>query len=353
MAKAASSNKSVIGLDIEPGYVTAAEVRGNGHLAVTRSASVALAPGVVRDGEVVDAEALGEALKQLFRDHKLDRRVRIGVASPGIVVRVLDLPPLKDKKELAAAVRFQAQEQLPIPIEQAVLDFQSLGITETPQGPRARVVVVAARREMIDRLLVAVRRAGLRAEGIDLSAFAMIRALAGGQQAGQGVVLYVNAGGLTNLAVADGSLCLFTRVASSGVEGMVAQLAERRGLTLDHARMWLVHVGLVAPTEAIDGDAQTISDARAVLGEGVRRIADDIRNSLEFYGAQEDARIVERAVLVGPAASIGGFADELSRQLGLPVEAGSVPEDKPGAYGGADGARVAVAAGLAVTEAPA
>ena len=64
-----------------------------------------------------------------------------------------------------------------MPLEQAVLEHHSLGIVDTPDGPRTRVVLVAARRDMIDGLLAAIRSAGLRPEGIDLSAFAMIRAL--------------------------------------------------------------------------------------------------------------------------------------------------------------------------------
>ena len=277
--------------------------------------------------------------------------MRIGVASPRIVVRTLDLPRIKDPKELAAAVRFQAQEQVPMPLEKAVLDYQQLGIVETAEGPRARVIIVAARRDMIDRLLGAVRGAGLRPEGIDLSAFAMIRALRPMAQA-EGVVLYVNAGGLTNLAVAEGSRCLFTRVASSGVEGMVTQLAERRGLTLEHSRQWLAHVGLDRPLEEIEGDPEIVADSRTVLADGARRIADDIRNSLEFYAAQEDGRPVDRAVLTGAAASIGGFGEELSRLLGLPVETAAVAEARAGALAGLDAARMTVAAGLAVTEGP-
>jgi type IV pilus assembly protein PilM len=346
-----TSRKSVIGLDIEPGYVTAAEVRVNAGITVAHAATASLHPGVVRDGEVMDAESLAETLKQLFREHKLDKRVRLGVASPRIVVRTLDLPPLKDPKELAAAVRFKAPEQVPMPLDQAVLDYQTLGEVETTEGLRTRVLVVAARRDMIDRLLTAVRRAGLRPLGIDLSAFAMIRALYDpSPEAGDGVVLYIAAGGLTNLAVADGSRCLFTRVASSGVESMVTQLAERRELTVDHARQWLGHVGLTTPLDEIDGDPQIVSEARNVLGEGARKIADDIRNSLEFYAAQGDGRPVERAVITGPGASINGFVDELSRLLGLPVDSRGVAEARPGALGSLDGARLSVAAGLAVTE---
>ena len=98
-------------------------------------------------------------LRELFTEHKLGRRVRLGVANQRIVMRTLDLPPLKDGKEIASAVRFQAQEHIPMPLDQAVLEHQSLGVVETPEGPRTRVVLVAARRDMIERLLEATRSA--------------------------------------------------------------------------------------------------------------------------------------------------------------------------------------------------
>ena len=84
-------------------------------------------------------------------------------------MRTLELPPLTDRKELATAVRFQAEDQVPMPLDNAVLDFHALGVIDTPAGPRQRVIVVAAQRDMVERLIAAVRAAGLRPEGVDLS----------------------------------------------------------------------------------------------------------------------------------------------------------------------------------------
>ena len=67
---------------------------------------------------------------------------------------------MTDRKELAAAVHFQAQDQVPMPLTNAVLDFHPLGIVDTPAGPRQRVVLVAAQRDMVEHLLGAVRGAG-------------------------------------------------------------------------------------------------------------------------------------------------------------------------------------------------
>ena len=152
-----AAGKTLIGLDIEPGYVAAVETR-SGRVAVERAAVAPLAPGVVREGEVVDVDTLAAVLRKLFADSKLGRRVRVGVANQRIVMRTLDLPPITDAKEIASAVRFQAQEHIPMPLDQAVLEHHSLGIVETAEGPRTRVVLVAARRDMIDKLLEATRQ---------------------------------------------------------------------------------------------------------------------------------------------------------------------------------------------------
>jgi type IV pilus assembly protein PilM len=351
MPRGRTSGRTVVGLDIEPGFVAAVQVRTGGDgMAIERAATLPLGPGIVRDGEVADPEALAEALKELFRQHKLGKRVRIGVANQRIVVRTIELPPLEDAKEIAAAVRFHAQDHIPMPLEQAVLEHQSLGLVDTAEGQRTRVVLVAARRDMVERLHAAAKQAGLRPAGIDLAAFAMIRALHAG---GDGATLYVSIGGVTNLALAEGSTCVFTRVAPGGVEALAAELAERRGLTLEHARQWLTHVGLTTPIEAVDGDREIVEEARSVLLEGVRRIADEVRNSLDFYRAQAGALAAERAIVTGPVVAIPGFCDQLGTAIGLPVEVGAVAEARPGAFGGIDGGRLAVAAGLAVEEAAA
>jgi type IV pilus assembly protein PilM len=341
------SSKTVVGLDIEPGYVAAVQATA-GSVAVERAAYASLAPGVVRDGEVVDVDTLATVLRDLFAEHKLAKRVRLGVANQRIVMRTIDLPPLTDAKQLASAVQFQAQEHIPMPLDQAVLEHQSLGVVDTADGPRSRVVLIAARRDMIDRLMEATTRAGLRPQAIDLSAFAMIRAL---HRAGaDGTTVYVNVGGITNLAIAAGTTCVFTRVIPYGIESIAAELAERRGLTLEHAHGWLKHVGMLTAVEDLEGDSEIVLEARNVLTEGVRRIGDEVRNSLDFHVMQEGSAPVDHVVLTGPAVAVPGFSEQIGQQIGLPVEVGLVSEAKAGGFSGIDAGRLAVAAGLAVEE---
>ena len=333
---------TVVGLDIDPGHLAAAEVHVNGSISVTRGAVAPLRPGVLRDGEVTDGPALTEALKALWAEHGLPQRVRVGIANQRIVVRTLDLPPLTDEKAIATAVKVEAPDHIPMPIDEAVLDYQSLGLVDTPGGQRTRVVVVAVRREMVERYAEAIRAAGLKIEGVDLSAFALVRAMGGSEN--DAGVLYVHAAGLTNVAVASGSHCLFTRAAGGGLDTVVQTLADRRGLTHEHADQWMKHVGLETPLDQVEGDPEVVAATRAALEEGVHQLADTVRNSLNFYRMQQNSETVSRAVLTGPATQIPGFAAAFATALGMPVDAGVVGH----ADGTVDASRLAIAAGLAV-----
>src|SRR3954453_4857299 len=119
-----TKGQSIVGLDIEAGSVAAASVSVNGGITVSRHGLIPLPPGAFREGEVADADLLASAIKELFASHKLPRTVRVGVANQRVVVRTLPLPPIENPSELETAVRFQAQDHIPMPLEQAVLDWE-------------------------------------------------------------------------------------------------------------------------------------------------------------------------------------------------------------------------------------
>jgi type IV pilus assembly protein PilM len=407
----------VVGLDVQPGLVAAVQARVNGALVAERAVAAELPVDTVREGDVVDADALSDALRRLFHGSRLGKRVRVGVANQRTVMRTLELPPLTDGKELAAAVRFQAQDQVPMPLANAVLDFHPLGVADTPAGPRQRVVLVAAQRDMVERLLAAVRGAGLTPVGVDMSAFALIRSLyrPQGDADDSGRVLYLNVDGLTNVAIAEGTVCRFTRVLGGGIEEMVGQLAERRGVPVEHARALLADVDLsadppaepaaaapaevhtareeAAPAQAADPTADehdaplarpqaaapehseeqasepaaepepayeelvaadqpsAAAEARAVVENGVRAIAGEVRNSLDFHRSQEGGADVTRVVLSGSALELAGFAEALHSSLGVDVHAATVDVVDATQLRGVSAHRLAVATGLAAAEA--
>jgi type IV pilus assembly protein PilM len=340
------SGPNIVGLDIQPGQVTAVQAHVNGSIVAERAAALPLPADTVREGEVLDVQALGETLRELFADSGLGKRVRVGVANQRTVLRTLELPPVTDRKELDAAVRFEAQEQVPMPLANAVLDFQALGVHDTPGGPRQQVVLVAAQRDMVAQLLSAVRQAGLRPEGVDLSAFALIRSLYRHDSEHDGRVLYLNVDGLTNMAIAEGAICRFTRVVGGGLEAMASELAERRSTAVTDARTQIASADLTAPDELDE-------ELRIVLESGIREIAGEVRNSLDFHRSQDAGGEVALVVLSGAALDVPGFADALEAELGVPLARETVATANGAGEGaGVSSQRLAIAAGLAVEEAP-
>lgn len=397
----------VVGLDIQPGLIAAVKARVNGSILAERAAALPLGSDTMREGEVVDQAALSDALRELFSDSGLGKRVRVGIANQRTVMRTLELPPVTDRKELAAAVRFQAQDQVPMPLNNAVLDFHPLGVIDTPAGPRQRVVLVAAQRDMVEHLLAAVRGAGLTPEGVDLSAFAMIRSLHHHEDEPAGRVLYLNVDGLTNLAIAEGTVCRFTRVIGAGLEGMAGEIAERRGIPVTEARALLYAVDLTAavsePEAIVAAEPEPVlepelepdpessaalspedheareqamgyseavaaakapvpepepakpdshADVRGVLESGIREISGEVRNSLDFHRQQDQGGEVSHVALSGVALDLPGFAEALQASLGVDVRSEAVGLVDADLEGTVSTSRLSVAAGLAAVEAP-
>jgi len=334
-----STKRGISGLEFEAGSIAAADVREEGDVRLVGASVASLTPGLFREGEIANPEALSGELKEMFTANKLNKRVRIGVANQRVVVRTMRLPAIEKPAELENAIRAQAADHIPMPLDQAVMEHRAIGRSTGVEGEDSiDVIVVAARRDMIKGLVEATRRAGLRPEGVDLSAFGMIRALRAASEAELGpapsyeermenpdvefpAVLYCNFGDVINLAVARGEMCLFTRVSQFGFEGIVQRLAERRELNLEHARQWLAHVGLEEPLEAIEGDPEIVAATRDVLAEGASKLVDELRMSLDFYSAQEAAVAVGSVVACGTGTTIPGLCERIERELGLRVVA--------------------------------
>jgi type IV pilus assembly protein PilM len=347
MFSAAAKPSATVGLDIETATVAATEVRGSGSNArVTRTAIAPLEPGIVSEGEIQDPAALSRALKVLFAKNKLGKAVRLGVANQRIVVRTLRLPLIEDAEELDTAVRFQAQDQIPMPLDQAVLDHQVLTKHGAEGERQMDVLAVAARREMVSGLISAMREAGLEPVGIDVSAFGMIRALNGGNAAPEITTLYCHLGDVTNIAVARGDTCLFTRIAPFGVEPIAARLAERERMTLDDAREWMLDAGLEERLDDFGPEREKATAVRAVLEEGADKLIDEVRLSLDFYSAQEGASPIERVVVCGPGAVIEGLDERFERGLNLAIEVEMPPA--LGDLNEEDAARLTISYGLAL-----
>ena len=331
---------TVTGLEIGATKVIAAQARlQGGQVVAERLAERALPPGLMRDGVVTDPERLAGELKSLFSEHKFSKRVRVGLATPRTVLRVIDLPPLEDK-DIRTALIMQAQERIPMPLDRAVMDFQKVGLVDTPEGQRLRVIVVVTEREGVDLLLDTLRRAGLKPEGIDLSIFSVIRSLNHHVDSGSGPVLYAQLGDLVNIAIAEAGVCRFTRQAPQGLGMVLGRLAENRSIPLDQAQE-LLYAG---DDVAGEGDV-SVAD---LLTRTALELGSELRAAAEFYSTQFGSDLVTSGVVAGPLAPLPGFLEALSISSGLELTCGEVIAADTGALGDVDARIAPVATGLAV-----
>jgi type IV pilus assembly protein PilM len=287
-----------------------------------------LAPGIVVGGELREPDALAEALKAFFKEHKLPRRgVRLGVANNRIGVRTLEIAGIEDPKQLDNAIRFRAQEVLPIPIDEAVLDYRILDETKDEDGKTVkRALLVVAYRELVDRYVAACNKAGIQLVGIDLEAFALLRALrapAPPEEQVDAAVVAVSVGyDRSTFAISDGRECLFTRVLDWGGAALNVAIARaidaapseaepfKRELEVDGTRAW---EGLTTNQVELAHDA---------VRRQIQEFARDLVSSLQFYQAQPDSLGIGEIVLTGGSSHLRGLAEELERLIGVPVALG-------------------------------
>jgi type IV pilus assembly protein PilM len=328
-AQAHARSKRVIGLKVGASQIAAARVTNNGVAELVQVARQPLEQGIVVSGELRDPEALALQLKSFFAKNKLPKKgVRLGIASNRIGVRTFDVVGIEDEQQLSNAIQFRAQEALPIPLDEAVLDYHVLSEGVDAEGqPTKRVLLVVAYRELIDRYVSACRKAGIQLQGIDLEAFALLRALAPPRpvdQAPSAALVGVAIGhDRSTFAVSDGRVCEFTRVLEWG--GAALNVAMARALDL-------------APSE-VEGFKRSLElDGQAPVPEGltpeqwataldaVRRqlqsFARELVSSLQFYQNQPGSLGIGEIVLVGGTAQMQGLAEELQRLIGVPVRVG-------------------------------
>ena len=228
-----------------------------------------------------------------------------------------------------------------MPLDRAVMDFQKVGLVDTPEGQRLRVVVVATEREGIDQLLETLRRAGLKPEGIDLSVFSVIRALSHLQQE-EGPVLYAQLGDLVNIAIAESGVCRFTRQAPQGLAMVLSRLAENRGIPVEEAHE------LLRTTSSDELLAEGEVPVADLLKRTAAELGSELRAAAEFYSTQFGSEIVTCGIVSGPLAPLPGFLDALSAASGLELTCGQVIADSADALGDVDARIAPVATGLAV-----
>jgi type IV pilus assembly protein PilM len=314
--------KTLIGLDIGSTAVRAAEVATGDVPVLARAAQVPLPLGAVENGEVRQPDVVAEALKELWARSRIrGRQVRMGVGNQRVVVREVALPWLPEK-ELRGSLGFQVQEFIPISVDEAVLDFDSLGEFELEGRRMLRILLVAAQKMMITEAVAAVQAARLDPVGIDLNPFALVRAVGtveglNLETPGDEAVVDVGAH-VTNICVHDRGVTRFVRILPTG--GRDITLAIARGLGVEDNFAERLKRG-----EDLDGGPAATEVERVALSRA-GTFVDEIRSSLEFYTAQVPGAKIGRVLVTGGGSKLQGFLELLQERIPVKVDRGRVFE---------------------------
>lgn len=314
------AGRTAIGLDIGTSGVRAAELSfGKRGVTLEKLGQVALPLGVVQDGEVLDAAALAEALRQLWTHTGFShKQVALGIANQRVVVRQVELPWMP-QRELKASLPFQVQDYLPMPAEQAVLDFHAVEEVSGPGQPRVlRGLLVAAVREVVLANVNAVQRAGLRVTGVDLTSFAVLRSLGDTGAADADTVALVDIGAnVTNVVVHRAGVPLFVRILLLGGQDVTSAVSNLLGIDAVQAEA----LKQLPQSAGFDPD-QRAAAARAVE-DGAAGFVDEVRSSLDYFVSSSPGTRLQRLVVSGGGSRLNGLPERLEAATRLPVVVGN------------------------------
>lgn len=321
--------REVFGVKIGTSQVIAARVELNGAIALKDVYTHELPAGLIQRGEVQNVQTLGEELKRFFKDLKLTRKshVRLGVASNRMGVRTIDIAGELDDAALTDAVIFRAQEDLPIPVMEASLDYNVIEEWAGEDGePMRRVLVAVAYRDLIDDFATAFEYAGVKLVGIDLEALALLRSLTPPSSAnfdeGQSpsATVVVNIGGDHSVvAITDGRNMEYARVVEWGGMQVTEALAEALEISPDSAETLKRAMAESSETESEDEQAL---NAREVIDGQVTAFARELVSTLQYYQGQARSLAISHIVLAGGGARLAGILATLERLTGVPVRIG-------------------------------
>lgn len=293
-----------IGVDLGCTAVRVAEVDGapGKRLRLLRFGEQALPPGCVERAEVIDPRRVTAAVRRACKAAGVrGRDVVLGVAGEHAIVRPMTLPAAT-REQMRASLPFLVQESLPVPVADCVLDFYPI----RADGEQVDGLLVAVPDAATAAAVEAVERAGMRVVGVDLAAFALVRAVIA-PGAGQAVTAVVDVGadGM-QIVVAERGVPQLVRFAGIAGSALVAEIARIMQVDLDTAE------------RALRDERALSGDLASVVAAHTERMAATVAETLAFH-AQSGNRPAEAVLLTGRGSGLPGFGQYLATFARVPV----------------------------------
>lgn len=281
---------------------------------LTRFAAVNVPEGTIFDGEIIDQRRGTAAIRELWKAGGFTTsKVVLALANRKVVVREVTLPA-KVVGAGKAALRFAVEGQIPIDLDDAILDFLPLRAAAQSRDAQEGLLVATAR-SSLETTVHAVEKAGKLVDAIDFGGFGLLRALPSTPGRTQAII---NVGAATTtVVIATGAMPEFVRMVPSGGDDVTRAIERTLGIGFAEAEQDKTSRGL-------QGGAATPRDieAETVLRENVASLIDSIRNTLNFYANAHPDRPIANIVLTGGGSRLTGLAPVLTRALGRPTAHG-------------------------------
>ena len=318
--------KRFVGLDIGSHTIKAVEIApAGGKYRVVHAGFAETPPGAVKEGAVVEPQALGLAIRQVIAKAGIKPgRVVSAVGGQAVIVRELKLPPMSED-ELKQAARFEAERYIPYGVREVNMDFDVIGETTEDNQRKIVVLLVAARRDIVDKHVQALESGGVEPFVLDVESFAVIRALVAQGRTGTNgaATVFVDLGGeTTDIVITEGDQLRLTRNINVGGDSLTKAVATRLDMEFPSAAQVKEEKGTVLLEGEPLPEDRTVSALHDAMLPILGDLATEVRRSMDYFQTRWRESRVGRVVLSGGTARLANLDRFLSLKLGVETVVG-------------------------------
>ena len=304
--------KPVVGIDIGSSAIKLVEAeKKRGGWVIRSFTSITLPEDTIVDGEIVNHAAVVEALKLLIKEaSSRTKLVCTSVAGSSVIIKHIAIPKTVPK-ELEDQVYWEAEQYIPFDMKEISLDFEVVQ-EEGPDG-KMDVLLVAAKKDFIEKRLATLKDAGLEPEVLDVDVIALANTFWNNYEMtpDNAVVLVDIGASLTKINIVSDSTTLFTRDVAVGGKNLTQEIQNKLGISFQEAEVLKIDAC---------STGQIPEEVLPLVNSISENIALEIRRSLDFYAASPVQIPVTSVYLCGGGSRIPGFSNMLAEILGLPIE---------------------------------